>query len=208
MKKNNDQFYFEALTHCAGFGLEAARHLQSILRDFHPETLETEMKVIHKIENKADECKHAMIERLSHEFMPPIEREDILELSHQIDNIVDCIDEVVQRVYMYHVESIRAEAAQFTDLIVRACTEVVAAMEDFPSFRKKEKELYAHIVMANTIEADGDTLFIHTMRTLYGEEKDTIALCAWDHIYDSMEGCLDACEKVCDTLERVIMKNA
>lgn len=208
MKKNNDQYYYEVLSRCAGFSLEAARHLQNILRDFDPGLLEAEIHAMHSIENKADQFKHSMVERLSHEFMPPIDREDILELAHRIDNIVDCIDEVLQRVYMYHVHTMRPEVSEFCELVARCCTEIVDMMEDFPTFRKKQKEIYAHIVMTNTIETDGDMLFIRTMRELYGKESNPILIAAWDHIYDSMEECLDACEKVSDTVERIIMKNS
>ena len=53
--------------------------LVGILRDFRPEKLEEYLDEMHKIENSADMKKHDMLDRLAKEFIPPIEREDIID---------------------------------------------------------------------------------------------------------------------------------
>jgi len=50
------------------------------------------LKQVHQIENEADKNLHEIINYLIKDFLPPIEREDIITLSHRIDDVIDCID--------------------------------------------------------------------------------------------------------------------
>ena len=82
MKK--DQYYFDVLISCANYGCDAAQFLQETLKTFNPDSLTENMDAMHAIEHNADSLKHEMMSKLSREFMTPIEREDILSLSHRI----------------------------------------------------------------------------------------------------------------------------
>ena len=82
MKK--DQYYFDVLISCANYGCDAAKFLQETLKNFNPDSLTENMDAMHAIEHNADSLKHEMMSKLSREFMTPIEREDILSLSHRI----------------------------------------------------------------------------------------------------------------------------
>ena len=95
MAKNRDSFYFETFTACAEISCQAGHMLVGILRDFRPEKLEEYLDEMHKIENSADMKKHDMLDRLAKEFIPPIEREDIIALSQRIDDITDKIEDVL-----------------------------------------------------------------------------------------------------------------
>ena len=50
------------------------------------------LKQVHQIENEADKNLHEIINYLIKDFLPPIEREDIITLSYRIDDVIDCID--------------------------------------------------------------------------------------------------------------------
>ena len=41
-----------------------------------------------------DKGKHTMTNHLATDFLPPIEREDILRLSQKIDDVIDLIEEI------------------------------------------------------------------------------------------------------------------
>ena len=62
------------------------------------------------MEHSADLKKHAMLDRLVKEFLPPIERNDIVSLSQNIDNVTDEVEEVLLRVYMNNVKEIEPNA--------------------------------------------------------------------------------------------------
>ena len=204
MKK--DQYYFDVLIRCAAFGCEAALFLKESLANFDPQNIVAHMEAVHEIEHKADDLKHEMMRKLGKEFMTPIEREDILTLSHELDNVVDCLDDVMQRIYMHNVLALRGDMLEIVDVIVR-CTEALRhALEELPNF-KKSQTIVVHIVEVNNLESEGDALYMQAMRRMNTSESNPVNILAWTHIYEGLENCLDACEHASEVIESVIMKN-
>ena len=97
---------------------------------------------MHHIENAADGFRHDMTQVLSHEFIAPIEREDIIELAQDLDNVVDAIDDVMRRIYMFNVQTIRPEAKQFSAIITKCCH---ALLETIEEFRQMVREYPLHL---------------------------------------------------------------
>ena len=64
----------------------------------------------HEIERSADERRHDLTDKLTKAFITPIEREDIVTLSHHIDEVTDKLEEVLIRIYINNVKTIRPEA--------------------------------------------------------------------------------------------------
>lgn len=207
-KKEKNFDYFEYFVKSAGFACQAANCLNESLGEFDPTLFRSRVARMHEIENRADDEKHEMMTRLIHEFLPPIDREDIVELAHNLDDVVDSIDDVLLRVDMYCLTEIRPEVLEFTRLIVHCCEELQNVMVEFKSFKNSAKIRDA-MVTVNSIESEGDKLHADCIRALYQNETiDAKALMAWSSIYEDLEMCLDACEKATDVIESVIMKNS
>ena len=51
------------------------------------------------------------------EFLPPIDREDIMELSGTIDDVTDSIEDVLLRLYMFNIRTLRPEAQAFAQVL-------------------------------------------------------------------------------------------
>ena len=133
-KKGYD--YFEYFCASARYACQAAEHLEKSLANFAPETCREKLEVMHHIENAADGFRHDMTQVLSHEFIAPIEREDIIELAQDLDNVVDAIDDVMRRIYMFNVQTIRPEAKQFSALITKCCHALLETIEEFRHFKR------------------------------------------------------------------------
>ena len=132
-KKTNE--YFETFQIMGGFSHSAAKFLQNILENFDPTKIETSIKDLHAIEQKADVVKHEMMARLAAEFVAPIEREDIVLMVNELDNLTDAIEDVLMRIFMYNIRIIRPEALAMADVIVRICEALQVALVEFPNFR-------------------------------------------------------------------------
>ncbi len=206
MAKKSDNYYFENFIECVECGCQAARMLEENLADFDVHQLSDKLNELHKIEHDADKKKHEMMAVLVKAFITPIEREDIILLSQSIDEVTDKIEDVLIRIYINNVQTIRPEAIQFTKVIIRCCQVLKEIMEEFTNF-KKSKTLHGLIIEINALEEEGDRLFIDSMRKLHTEVTDPLEIIAWREIYNFLEKCCDACEHVADAVESVIMKN-
>jgi uncharacterized protein len=206
-KLRKDFDYFAYFSQSADYICQAAQYLHESLQSFDRSRFSDRMQVMHEIENQADATKHDMMKHLMREFIPPIDREDILDLAHELDNVVDALDDIMRRIYMFDVQSIRPESLQFTELILRCCAELKNVVEEFRSF-KSSKTIQEKIVMVNTLESDGDLLHARCFHAMFSEGTSDRDLLIWSALFDEFEECLDACEHAGDVIESVIMKNA
>ena len=136
-KKGYD--YFKAFADMVDCAVEASALLEAEINEFHPDKVEDVRTRLHVIENSADRKKHELMDNLSREFVPPIEREDIAHLASEIDEVVDCIEDVYLRIYMYNMQEMPPAAQRFTKIIAMCCRTLRDIMEEFPKFRKSER---------------------------------------------------------------------
>jgi len=206
MAKKQDR-YFEIFVEMSNFSCEAAAFMRETLGDFHPDTLVAALEKMHKIEHGGDMTRHDMTKMLAREFVPPIEREDIMAMSEAIDTVTDQVEDILQRLYMYDVKTIRKDALLISDIIVK-CTEAMRdALTEFSNF-KKSKTIMDQLIEINRLEEVGDRLFIDAVRGVFVDENlKAEERIAWNSIFGYLEDVCDACEDVADVIEGVIMKN-
>ena len=207
MGKKKDMDYFDMFVEAVKFSCKAASMLQETLENYEPDELSDRMKDLHAVEHAADIAKHNMMWELSKAFITPLEREDIMALIQCIDDVTDSIEDVLMRLYMFNVLSIRDEAKEFTKVIVSCCDTMKEAMKEFHNFRKSTT-IHDAVVELNRLEEDGDKLYMKAVRKLYLSSKDPIELMVWREVFDRLEKCCDACEDVANVVESVIMKNS
>ena len=177
------------------------------MNNFNADLLHEKMNEMHKIEHGGDTERHAMIRKLSREFITPIEREDIMSLADAIDDVTDTIEDVLFRLYMFNIRSVKEHARKMTEIIVKCCNALKQALEEFRHFQKS-KILHDLIVEVNVLEEKGDKLYTEAVRHLYVNSKNVVEIMAWDQTYDYLENCCDACEEVANVIEYIILKNS
>lgn len=203
-KKNND--YFELIKTQASHCVEASNLLESILNDFHAQEIESYRDKMHTIEHAADGVHHDILNRLSTEFITPIDQEDILRLVQIIDDITDALDEVILDIYMYHMQSIPAQTAALSGTVNRCVKALFEAVEELKGFKKPDT-LRTKLVKVNDIEGEADELYTRAIYELFGETTDTKSLIGGKAVYEGLEDCCDLCEHASDVIEQVIIKN-
>ena len=206
MSKKQDDYYFDNFIKCEEYACKEAYLLKEILTDFQPAEISKRMEEVHEIEREADTHRHEITDKLAKAFITPIEREDIIALSHHIDDVTDKIEEVLIRVYINNVQEMREEVFSMLNVVIEFCEELQNLLKEFKNF-KHSKELKQSIIRLNTLEEKEDDLFISSMRKLHVEEKDVRNVIAWREIYTYLEKCADACEHVADIVGSVAMKN-
>lgn len=197
--------YFDGFIKMTEKAKECADYLNMAINSYDKNSLEKQTEEIHEIEHNSDLIKHEIMANLVKEFLPPIEREDITNIIHYLDNVVDNIEDILVKMYILNLDSVTDEALEFVDLILSCVDMLSQCVAEFQNY-KKSKKLKDLIVEVNSIEEKGDRLYIKVMRDLY-KNGNSDYIIRWSKVYDLMEKCLDSCETIADELEVVMLKN-
>lgn len=202
-KDKTDRFYeffsqHAALTHRAG---EA---LLDLVNNF--DNLEVRVKAIDDLEHEGDRITHEVMDRMDRTFTTPFDREDIHSLAMQLDDILDNIHEVADKLLLYKASAPRKGFILLSEELVRALAEIVRAIESLPGI-KNPRRLLDHCIEINRIENEADAQFHRCIGKLFETEKDPIELIKWKVLYEDLEATMDLCEDVAVTLERIVVKN-
>ena len=206
-KKKDEYNYFDEYIKGAEIVVESSKLLKGALENYDLKTVENEISKVHKLENDADKIIHDMRNYLIKDFLPPIDREDIVILGHRLDDVEDYIDEILINFNILNIESVREDALEFASLVIEASEAVKEALEFFKNYKKVEP-IKEKVIAINILEDKGDRLYEKVMKKLYSEEKNAIEIIKWTTIYDCFENAMDACESIADEMADIIMKNS
>lgn len=159
-----------------------------------------------ELESKGDSYTHLVITELNKTFVTPLDREDILELAVKVDDIIDGIESCAARFVSLHVDTPTSYLMKFTE-IIEACAEHL--QEAFVSLEKRDYESIRNIsIKINTLEDEGDRIFLECIRELFEEPNDPIHIIKMKEIYERLEEIIDTFEYLMNVMEGVIMKYA
>ena len=202
----SDKFYFDNFSQCAALSKKAADYLLECLENYNPCRIERMLEEVHEIEHSADIKRHEMSDTLARAFVTPVDREDLGMLSHNLDNVTDKIEDIVQKLYINNITEINPSAVSFAKQIVRACEYICEVMDEFVNF-KKSKRIQTLIIKLNDIEDVCDKIYLSSMRELMKNPQNIFITISWREIFDCFESCADLCENVGESIGLVIMKN-
>lgn len=203
-KKGND--YFELIQKQTACCVKASDLLEEILSSFKAESIDSYRDRMHGIEHEGDSVHHDILQKLSTEFITPIDQEDIVRLVQIIDDITDALDEVIQDVYMYRIRVIPEGTEALSAAVNRCIKALYEAVGELKNFKKPEK-LHQLLIDVNSIESEADTIYTDSIYRLFGSEADGKTLLGAKAVYEGLENCCDLCEHAADVIEQIIIKN-
>lgn len=207
MFNKRDFDYYQKFVELVEYNCRAADLLCEIVYNYDLKKAQAMLKSMHDVEHEADMQKHTLVNKLIKEFITPIDREDIINLSQEIDDVTDNIEDVLIKIYMYNIKTIKKGALDFTDIIKRCCEALRKTFIEFHNF-SRSKTIKGLIIEVNDLEEEGDKLFVESMNELFASDADAVEKLVWKSIFENLEKCCDSCEHVANIVETTIMKNS
>jgi uncharacterized protein len=155
-------------------------------------------------EHAADETTHSIIRRVNSTFVTPFDREDIYTLASGLDDVMDMMDEVVDLVLLYEVKELPADLSTQVEVIQR-CAEITS--EAMPRLQSM-KDLEEYWIEVNRLENAGDKNYRRTLAKLFSGDYKALEVLKLKDIVESLEGAIDAFEKVANTVEQIAVKES
>ena len=159
------------------------------------------------IEHQADAITHEIIHRLHSTFVTPFDREDIYLLAHEIDDIVDVIEGVIQNIELYEIRTKQEVYGDFAKIIVSA-TSNLATLIDHLESQKDADSMNEEVIKIHGLEDQGDLLFQKSIRDLFKNEKDPIMIVKQKDILYGLEKTMDSYQRVADIVRGIIVKSS
>jgi uncharacterized protein Yka (UPF0111/DUF47 family) len=176
--------------------------LHEVFKD--PSHLDANVAQIKVLEHEADDLTHEIIDRIDRTFVTPFDREDIHELAHVLDDVVDFVDGAARRAAIFKIREARPHGAQLSEVLVRA----TKCVEDTVIHMKDPKAVGAGNHQLKMMEEEGDAIYHDAMGELFAQTDDAILVIKWKELYDRVEDALDQCEDVGNVLQSISLKNA
>lgn len=159
------------------------------------------------IEHQADEVAHEIMNRLNKTFITPFDREDIHSLACAMDDVIDMIYTITNRMYVYKVKNVDSDLVEFSTIIEKSVRALAKAIEGLQNTKNPQAALDACIEV-NRLENVGDTMRDAILGRLFETATDPIHLIKWKEIYQFAETVLDMCEDVAHVVEAIFVKQA
>jgi len=155
-------------------------------------------------EHAADETTHEIVRKVNSTFVTPFDREDIYSLGSGLDDVMDMMDEAVDLILLYEVAVLPPDLSEQVSVIQR-CAELTA--EAMPRLQSM-KSLDDYWIEINRLENAGDKNHRRILANLFSGEYKTIEVLKLKDVEESLEGAIDAFEKVANIVEQIAVKES
>jgi len=160
---------------------------------------------IKEVEHQGDQITHEIVRKLNTTFITPLDREDIHDLATRLDDVLDFIEAVAERLVIYRIKETTSACRAMANVIVQIA---LATDRTIKCLRTMDPGFHEHAVEVNRLENSADSLLRDSLAALFDETGDPIEVIKWKEIYETMETVTDRCEDVANVIEGIILKMA
>ena len=183
--------------------IKGAQLLRELVNNFSDARAKSH--AIKEVEHQGDQVTHDIVKKLNTTFITPIDREDIHDLATRLDDVLDFIEAVAERLVVYRIKETTSACRAMADVIVQIA---LATDRTIKCLRTLDPGFHEHAVEVNRLENSADNLLRDSLAALFEENGDPIEVIKWKEIYETMETVTDRCEDVANVIEGIILKMA
>ena len=183
--------------------VSSAKLLREMVHAFHDAPAKAQ--AIKELEHVGDQITHEVVKKLNTSFITPIDREDIYALASRLDDVLDLIEAVADRLVLYKIKEPTSGARALTEVIVSTAEATDRAVG---CLRKSSADYHQHCVEVNRLENEADRLLKDYLAALFEKEQDPIEVIKWKELYETLESITDRCEDVVNVIEGIMLKMA
>ena len=158
---------------------------------------------IYQLENRGDEIRHLILQRLHKVFITPLDPEDIHHLSSCLDDALDAIDAIAARFHIFRSNSQPEPVRQLTDVLISSSLTCADALEGLC----KGMDITELLIRLHDLEDQADKIYHNALLELFEIDRDPIELMKSKEIYEMLEEAADSFESVSHALEEITLKN-
>ncbi|MBC7361620.1 MAG: DUF47 domain-containing protein [Candidatus Aminicenantes bacterium] len=161
-----------------------------------------------QVEHKADHIAHQIIKLLNQCFITPFDREDIYKLVHEIDDIIDLIENAIHNVYLYNLNEKKYFIDEFATFSKEATEKLNLLIAEIFRSQKYTPHIGELIRSIHDLEDKGDVVYARSLQKLFSEEKDPISIMKWKDVLFVLETIMDVYQRVSNTVEGIVVKSS
>ncbi len=201
-----DQTFYDVLNEQARSANEAANTFHAFVLDFSQ--MPACLKRLEEIEHEADTLTHQFVNQVNTQFITPMDKEDMFELTDRLDDITDTIEKTANRIEVYRLTAPRPELKGLVTMLVGITQETQTLIQHLRG-GFKQPELKQVIAGIHAMESRTDKVFRQALTNLFTDDTlDTRQLIQWKEIYELLEKAINRCEKLAGFIESLIVKYA
>src|SRR3990172_4980147 len=197
-----EEKFFDLFEQQATNIVAAARVLQELVQEYS--NAKAKAEEVKDLEHAGDTLTHEMVKRLNTTFITPIDREDIYALASRLDDVLDLIDAVADRLLLYKITAPTEGCVEMAKIIVKTAEETERAVR---CLRTLSRYYHKRCVEVNRLESAADRLLRGLLAALF-EGVDPIEVIKWKELYETLESVTDRCEDVVNVIEGIMLKMA
>ena len=140
-------------------------------------------------------------------FITPLDRDEIHNLTLELDKILSALRNVANAVGMYNIQQSTPEAREMAVLGADSCLRLNRAIISLADeSRRKETAVFCQEI--DDIESKADKVLKRAITRLFQEGGDVWLAMKWHEFYFLLENVLDRCEETAKTIEEILIENS
>ncbi|MEM5812934.1 MAG: DUF47 family protein [Candidatus Aenigmatarchaeota archaeon] len=195
VRKNNK--IFQGLVKQSLLIEESSKTFQDILKDIR--NIKSGWKELKRIESEADDIVHYITEEIEKIFILPLDKEDIKILTESLDDIIDNLEHIANRLYIFNIRSSNEALNKFFNLLKEAFENIHKGILILTERKFQSKDFIIIIEKLHELENKGDILHRDILKKLMNgktsfAKRNLLLIMKWKEIFQLLEDTMDKCE--------------
>lgn len=206
MKKKANFDYFKEFSAIIEAESVAAHELSNLTEEYAVSRIDRCKCRVGEQKNKVNEKKDRIISSLWQDFLPPMNRGDLVEYTQKLGEAGGLLAKTVLMMEMYPVPYLKGDIKKAVQAIEEAVKQNEQVIKELPNYKKSKT--IAKIIASCRRWIEEGTLACHqALRQVTRHAEVTKDFFSWIKIYDSVEQVLSCLNEMMDLTEQIIYRN-